>query len=76
MLATRYDGLLITGAPRGISRMPVRTEFEPALIRAALAVGRPVLAICKGRAGSGRSLRKSIADKMTGRLTTSRAAAD
>lgn len=42
------DGFLITGGTPGVSVKPRRSEFERALIAAALDAKRPVLGICNG----------------------------
>lgn len=47
-LIGRCDGILVTGGTPGILSKDGRTGFEHALIRAALAAGKPVLGICNG----------------------------
>lgn len=44
----RCDGFLVTGGTPGVLSKEGRTEFERALIRAALDRGKPVLGICNG----------------------------
>lgn len=51
-----FDGFLITGGTPGVSTKPGRSDFETALIKAAIEAGRPLLGICNGMQLIGRAL--------------------
>lgn len=71
-LAERCDGILVTGGTPGILSKDGRTDFERALIRAAMARGKPVLGICNGMQLLGQELGadfvESIPDSVPGAL--------
>ena len=56
IIAERCDGLLITGGTPGVSSKSGRTEFEMAVIRAAMNAARPLLGVCNGMQLMGRAL--------------------
>lgn len=63
-IVSRFDGFLISGSTPGISEIPGRTDFELALIRAALAAGKPVLGICNGMQMIGLALGGGLIEKL------------
>ncbi|WP_292622059.1 gamma-glutamyl-gamma-aminobutyrate hydrolase family protein [Mesorhizobium sp.] len=63
-IVARFDGFLISGSTPGVSEIPGRTDFELALIRAALAAGKPVLGICNGMQTIGLALGGSLIERL------------
>ncbi|MER8395328.1 gamma-glutamyl-gamma-aminobutyrate hydrolase family protein [Mesorhizobium sp. M1340] len=47
-IVERFDGFLISGSTPGVSEIAGRTNFEMALITAAMGAGKPVMGICNG----------------------------
>lgn len=64
----RLDGFLITGGTPGVSVKPGRSEYELALITAALAAGRPLLGICNGMQMIGRALGGRLIESIAGEV--------
>lgn len=63
-IVARFDGFLISGSTPGVSEIPGRTNFELALIRAAMAAGKPVLGICNGMQMIGLALGASLVERI------------
>jgi gamma-glutamyl-gamma-aminobutyrate hydrolase PuuD len=70
-LLDRFDGFLISGTTPGISETPSRSDFERALIAAALDAGKPLLGICNGMQMLGVALGGYLGDIEGGHLDES-----
>ena len=63
-IIARFDGFLISGSTPGVSEIPGRTDFELALIRAAMTAGKPVMGICNGMQMIGLALGGSLIERL------------
>ena len=63
-LAETFDGVLVSGGAPGVSDQPGRTDFELALIEAALRLGRPLLGVCNGMQLIGRALGAALVERI------------
>ena len=63
-IVARFDGFVISGSTPGVSEMPGRTAFELALIKAAIAAGKPIFGICNGMQMIGLALGARLIERL------------